>query len=63
MSERVKVTLTGKALCTFVRTMEVPADEVDELLENGDIQANNLDSPDAAFDIDSWVETAAIKQG
>lgn len=63
MKDKVKITITGKAICQFVRTMEVYEDEVDELLADEDMQSNNLDHPDAAFDIVEWTETEAIKQG
>lgn len=43
--------------------MEVYEDEVAELLADEDMQSNNLDHPDAAFDIESWAETEAIQQG
>jgi hypothetical protein len=60
---KVKVTITGKAVCTFVRTMDVYEDEVDELLASEEMQANNLDHPDSAYDIDNWTETTATRQG
>jgi hypothetical protein len=58
--KKEKVKITGKATCRFVCTMEVYEDEVAGLLSDEDMQANNLDHPDAAFDIESWVETEAI---
>lgn len=61
--KKVKVIITGKAICRFVRTMDVYEDEVDELLNDEDMQSNNLDHTDAGFDVESWIETEAIQQG
>lgn len=61
--KKVKVIITGKALCVFVRTMEVYEDEVDEFLADEDLQSNQLDHPDASYDILNWESTEAVKQG
>jgi len=60
--KKVEVVLTGKAVCIFVRRMKVYEDEVEELLNNEDLIANNLDDSNAAFAISEWQEVTAVKQ-
>lgn len=61
--KKVEVVLTGRATCTFVRKMMVREDELEDLLNDDDTIACNLDDPSARFDIDYWDEVEAVKQG
>lgn len=55
-----KIILTGIASCHFIREIELPEDEAQELLEeDAELIACNLDHPDAAYSIDTWTFTAA----
>lgn len=62
MEKKIKVVLTGVAEVSFVRTMYVYADEVDELLNNEEMIACNLDHPDACEAINEWKQTFARKE-